>query len=1242
MGSDRARVTYDPKQQYRSVVMQQGRVTLEADWNEASQITSEELRRETLDFVGPCGTPDNGYEILLSSSPSNDPYDFSIQPGTMYVGGVRAHLLESVDYNDQPDWQDNGPEDPYWVSLSSLAGSPAITDEFVYLYLREQEVSAVEDQDLKDVALGGPDTAQRTRLLQRFVRVACDGTTCASGLSAAEAQWANQGLTFDSNSMRLESSSTLEVTVSSPGQNQTPCQPQAQGGYVDPDNQLIRVQISGIDAASGNPQFIWGFDDASFLYRVDLDSGNNRLLFQSVPVDASHQPVSGQIVELLRTAAVLPNGQYVAAATGFVLRLDQNYDPDHNSIALPSGVTLPSDYTEDNQSPPNQSGQLFLRVWKDMVSSPPGTASSLGDTGVQVTLGLQSPSNQFHIGDYWMFAVRPATPQKVYPERYQNAPQPPDGPRLWACPLGVISWSNEVGTLVSDCRNKFCTLVDLCRRQEGCCTITLKPQDIAEGKTLQQIIEQVSTETMQVQAANAGTDGNNIFVQISNLDLTTTPPTFDLTVFENVLYTGLTVNTVEGIVGDDESVPADELAHILTGSVNVNLTPVAQTVSFANGNANSSAQANLLDANQNLLFTLAARSAGGDGNFTQAAISNVDNTQTPPPFDLTVTWQKSASSVTMATLFPTIQNSFAYEIQAFQPATVPAFPAEGVTQLSGGIQANLRTGTSAVPATAYIFGNPSRICLRPGTYPLQSPVTLGVAQSNVTIEACDGATISATPDAEGTFLEFVSGMMQLNGAMSVTLKGLTFAMPAITLSDPALAGLPPDQLGDPTLNELGLSLALAISGCVGVTLENCQFRFPAAQLDVLLFAAGIVAGGDCSHITLKGNSFQGPAPLGSVNSFDTGAAAVTFSLGYVQADALQSLTLDSTGSVTGGNLIPSSLDNIIVTGNSFKNLTAPVFILTTVAAARFEANIMRSCVTGFTIIPLLASFGTLTATTNDARYQILNNPTFQRMSALAVSFSRPVSVVPRRLISLVKQVAPVRPSPIIGREVTAPALIQIPLTAAPPAGVTPVSSPVKLPTQLSNLTLSTPFVSKVTQYFYNVGAQAVGSTPIAEAIAFPQLSFAIQFSNNDVYASGPSGRSLWALAVFDISALIATIVSPPLYIENAGYLTITGNTFRNNWRSKVSGVIRGVTGESSTFTVCAMAAVCAVTGNQIVNQAGGDSGSLIVEVPSTDPTNTSYAAIAGNVLAGRPFLPEHFPVVSPPLPDWVTYNAWVR
>src|SRR4051794_3291607 len=115
MGSDRARNTYDPKQQYRSVVMQQGRVTLEADWNEAQQIAEEEMRREMLDIVGPVGTSDDGYRVVIPPLTVSHRFDFAVQKGSMYVGGLRTWLGDPVFYSNQPDWRDFGPEDPDWV-----------------------------------------------------------------------------------------------------------------------------------------------------------------------------------------------------------------------------------------------------------------------------------------------------------------------------------------------------------------------------------------------------------------------------------------------------------------------------------------------------------------------------------------------------------------------------------------------------------------------------------------------------------------------------------------------------------------------------------------------------------------------------------------------------------------------------------------------------------------------------------------------------------------------------------------------------------------------------------------------------------------------------------------------------------------------------------------------------------------------------------------------------------------------
>src|SRR5271170_6894326 len=191
MGSDRSRISYSPSQQYRSVVMQQGRVTVEADWNEAQLIASEETRLEALDFVGPAGTPDNGYAISLITGS----FDFDIGAGTMYVGGMRASLPEGLQYSQQQqnDWMDWS-NDASWVSVPAAAPT---SNEYVYLFLREQEVSAVEDSNLKDIALGGPDTAQRMRLVQHVVRLDSTGTDCPSALAAAQATWASEGFTLN-------------------------------------------------------------------------------------------------------------------------------------------------------------------------------------------------------------------------------------------------------------------------------------------------------------------------------------------------------------------------------------------------------------------------------------------------------------------------------------------------------------------------------------------------------------------------------------------------------------------------------------------------------------------------------------------------------------------------------------------------------------------------------------------------------------------------------------------------------------------------------------------------------------------------------------------------------------------------------------------------------------------------------------------------------------------------------------
>lgn len=490
MGSDRARVSYNQNQQYHGVIAQQGRVTLEADWNESQQIINEEIRQQANDFVGPCGTPDNGYEIKAS----NSPFDFTVGAGSMYVGGMRAFIAKRLKYSKQQDWLDSE-GDPDWIDITKINPySQADSQEFIYLYLREQEISAQEDSALREVALGGPDTTQRLRLIQHIVRQQVNAGTCVDALEKVRKKWQVQGLQFNSTTMRLVSQSTLQASFSNPTKNADPCIPEARAGYLGADNQLIRVQISSVDPNNKKYKLIWGFDNASFLYQVDnvpvptIDQ-TLRLQLRSRPVDEFHQPRSGQVVEVLRSAAQLSNGEYVASATGLVTTVHTPYNPSKDKE-----ITLSAPLSQDSEDFTSTKLPLFVRIWEQEEDFSAGTPVVLGDTGLQVI--LRTENNQpFHVGDYWQIAVRPNTSNPIYPQRYFDAPQPPDGPRLWVCPLALIGWKGDRDgntlEVISDCRSQFDNLVELTQRKTGnsCCTITIKPEDIKPGKTLQSIID---------------------------------------------------------------------------------------------------------------------------------------------------------------------------------------------------------------------------------------------------------------------------------------------------------------------------------------------------------------------------------------------------------------------------------------------------------------------------------------------------------------------------------------------------------------------------------------------------------------------------------------------------------------------------------------------------------------------------------------------------------------------------------
>ena len=181
MSFDLSRVRFDARQDFLGVVMQQGRVQLDADWNEWVAQLGRRLQAGSWDTfngsVVPRTTPD-GFRIEAAGG------NLSIGPGRMYVDGLLAenhggtpdawdpHLAElagttALDYLDQPHY----PEPP---------ALPAAGPHLVYLDVWQRDVTALQAPGLIEPAIGVDTTGRRQTVWQVKVLSNVGAISCAT------------------------------------------------------------------------------------------------------------------------------------------------------------------------------------------------------------------------------------------------------------------------------------------------------------------------------------------------------------------------------------------------------------------------------------------------------------------------------------------------------------------------------------------------------------------------------------------------------------------------------------------------------------------------------------------------------------------------------------------------------------------------------------------------------------------------------------------------------------------------------------------------------------------------------------------------------------------------------------------------------------------------------------------------------------------------------------------------------
>src|SRR5664279_2205870 len=174
MKGDFSRVTFDPTEHFTRVLLQQGRVSLDADFNEQASILLHRLQVMTADLLGDAAGPSNHLGFAITAATSGD---FGIGPGRYYVNGILVENEVGCSYLTQPDY----PVPPSKL-LKAATGS-----YLAYLDVWERHVTALDEPGIREVALGGPDTASRAEVVWQVKLYPMNSTTGTTGKNAVAA-----------------------------------------------------------------------------------------------------------------------------------------------------------------------------------------------------------------------------------------------------------------------------------------------------------------------------------------------------------------------------------------------------------------------------------------------------------------------------------------------------------------------------------------------------------------------------------------------------------------------------------------------------------------------------------------------------------------------------------------------------------------------------------------------------------------------------------------------------------------------------------------------------------------------------------------------------------------------------------------------------------------------------------------------------------------------------------------------
>lgn len=433
MKGDFSRDTFNLKKNFSRVLMQQGRVQLDADWNEQSAILLHYLRTLAKDLIGPHAGSGDSFTIRFSE----DKKDLIISAGHYYVDGILCENEIDVSYFNQPHYPMDKKDDFPFPFLA-------------YLDVWERHVTCFEDESLREVALGGIDTTTRAQVVWQV--------KLRGGLSVKEVDAGCDNIRFPIKSDALLLARTLPAQPSD-----DPCNIEPDARYRGAENQLYRVEIhTGNVDENGDllndekpnekPTFKWSRENGSVAFSVisiTKSSDATEVRLASLGRDDNSGLREGDWVELVDDAYTLQN------RADNLLQI-VSIDRDEMSVSLNGTTTISADRNSGNHS--------LLRRWDQKAGNAPEGGLTLGDDkaavimegsgndnwlkledGIQIqfqrTSGNTAQMSRYRTGDYWLIPARTATGDVEWTKSASGEliPQSPHGIEHHYAPLGIAA-----------------------------------------------------------------------------------------------------------------------------------------------------------------------------------------------------------------------------------------------------------------------------------------------------------------------------------------------------------------------------------------------------------------------------------------------------------------------------------------------------------------------------------------------------------------------------------------------------------------------------------------------------------------------------------------------------------------------------------------------------------------------------------------------------------------------------------